>query len=234
MGACILAIVFASTFALIFPLIAPAVVLFLLLTLIGKAFLQRYQTLSAHSCALPAHRYLVGYVYVRTHSQTGGVLQLWLLKRFGSLLSFQPILMGLIFLSRKLWIEGGILVGVGVFVVLFVESYCAWKTRLPGYKTLNATTRQSVEQFASGADTYLDPDRMVTPANPSRTDMVENDANGVRSSVVRSEGMRTLGSFASVLDLMSRTLAVAPSSSAYRGAVPLGALRFCRHERDSI
>ncbi|RXW19335.1 hypothetical protein EST38_g6518 [Candolleomyces aberdarensis] len=51
MGACILAIVFASTFALIFPLIAPAVLVLLLLTLI-------------------AHRYLVGYVYARTHSRT--------------------------------------------------------------------------------------------------------------------------------------------------------------------
>src|ERR1700761_5497893 len=38
MGACILAIIFASTFSLIFPLIAPAVVILVFLTLIGVSF----------------------------------------------------------------------------------------------------------------------------------------------------------------------------------------------------
>src|SRR6266702_2922195 len=34
-----------------------------------------------------AHRFLVGYVYGRTRSQTGGLLQIWLLKRFTSLIA---------------------------------------------------------------------------------------------------------------------------------------------------
>ncbi|KAJ3499739.1 hypothetical protein NLJ89_g10066 [Agrocybe chaxingu] len=181
-GACVLAIVFASTFALIFPLIAPAVVLLLLLTLI-------------------AHRFLVGYVYARTHSQTGGLLQLWLLRRFGTLLSFQPILLGLIFLSREFWIEGGILTGTGVFVILFVEAYTTWKTRLPGRNSLSPITRNSLDRFASGADRYL-----------------HNETDTLGSSI---PGTRPRGSMASVLEMMSLTLAVMPSSSTYKGPVPL-------------
>ncbi|KAG2022753.1 hypothetical protein CC2G_000479 [Coprinopsis cinerea AmutBmut pab1-1] len=210
MGACILAIVFASTFALIFPLIAPAVVVFLLLTLI-------------------AHRYLVGYVYVQTHSQTGGLLQLWLLKRFGTLLSFQPILLGLIFLSREIWIEGGVLVGTGVFVIVFVESYCAWKTRLPGFRSLSPATRNSVELFMGGADTYLIPhppmEQIRQAASSSNDDSTTIDGtrpDHIRPNInTRRDGMRNRGSFASVLDMMSRTLAVVPSSSGFRAAVPL-------------
>ncbi|KDR85603.1 hypothetical protein GALMADRAFT_53945 [Galerina marginata CBS 339.88] len=182
-GACVLAIVFASTFALIFPIIAPAVVILLFLTLI-------------------AHRFLVGYVYARTHSQTGGLLQIWLLRRFGTLLSFQPILMGLIFLTLKFWIEGGILIGTGVFVIVFVEVYTNWKTRLPGRKSLSPITQNSLDTFATGAIRHLN----------TETDTI-NDSS--------LPGTRPRGSMASVLEMMSVTLAVMPSSSSYKGAIPL-------------
>ncbi|KAF9556409.1 hypothetical protein CPC08DRAFT_778388 [Agrocybe pediades] len=180
-AACVLAIVFASTFSVIFPLIGPAVVLLVLLTLI-------------------AHRFLIGYVYARTHSQTGGLLQIWLLRRFGTLLSFQPILLGLIVLTLRFWIEGGILIGCGVFVILFVESYAHWKTTLPGRKSLSPITRNSLDTFETTADKYIS----------EETDT----ANG--SSL---PGTRTRGSMASVLEMMSITLAVMPSS--HKGAVPL-------------
>lgn len=36
LGACVLALVFASAFSVIFPLMGPAVVILLLLTLVGK------------------------------------------------------------------------------------------------------------------------------------------------------------------------------------------------------
>ncbi|KAF8963914.1 hypothetical protein BDZ97DRAFT_1939372 [Flammula alnicola] len=182
-GACVLAIVFASTFALIFPLIAPAVVILLLLTLI-------------------AHRFLVGYVYARTHSQTGGLLHIWLLRRFGTLLSFQPILLGLVFLALHFWEEGGVLVGTGLFVIVFVEVYTSWKMRLPGRNLLSPITQNSLDTFASGADHYLN-----------------NETDSINGST--PPGTRTRGSMASVLEMMSVTLAVMPSSSNYKGAVPL-------------
>ncbi|KAI0066505.1 hypothetical protein BV25DRAFT_1820469 [Artomyces pyxidatus] len=186
MGSCILALAFASTFTFIFPLVGPAVTLLLFLTLI-------------------AHRYLVGYVYGRTRSQTGGLLQLWLLKRFGTLLAFQPLLLGLILLSRRLWPEGGVLVGSAAFIVVFVESFCAWKLRRPGRKSLSPITASAVDTFAKAA-------------KPGGVIVDEE-----RDSLVPSSGRaaRTRGSLASVLDMMSVTLAVTPSPYQLRGPVPL-------------
>jgi len=149
-----------------------------------------------------AHRFLVGYVYARTHSQTGGLLQLWLLKRFGTLLSFHPILLGLILLSQHFWIEGGILVASGVLVILIVEFYTNAKTRLPGRQSLGPATRDSLHRFENGTaqQNYDDYD---TPPDI-----------GSMAGVPR-------GSMASVLDMMSLTLAVMPPSSKTRGPVPL-------------
>ena len=151
-----------------------------------------------------AHRYLVGYVYARTHSQTGGLLQIWLLQRFATLLAFQPLLLGLIFLSRRLWILSGILLGVALCVIILVEVYCNWKTRFPGSRSLSAITQDSLRTFASTAKLYAGP-----------------DADEENASFGTSRGARTRGSMASVLDMMSLTLAVEPSSSQQRGPVPL-------------
>jgi hypothetical protein len=129
-------------------------------------------------------------------------MHIWLLRRFGTLLSFQPILLGLIFLTLKFWIGGGILIGSGVFVIVFVEAYTNWKTRLPGRHSLSPITQNSLDTFTSGADRHLN----------HETDTI----NG--SSI---PGTRTRGSMASVLEMMSVTLAVMPSSSTYKGAVPL-------------
>ncbi|KJA28630.1 hypothetical protein HYPSUDRAFT_34085 [Hypholoma sublateritium FD-334 SS-4] len=181
-GACVLALVFASTFALIFPLIAPAVVVLLLLTLI-------------------AQRFLVGYVYARTHSQTGGLLHMWMLQRFGTLLSLQPLLLGLICLALHFWEEGGVLIGTGVFVVIFMEGYTHWKMRLPSRDSLSPITINSLDTFVNGANTY------------------HTDADSANGST--PPGTRTRGSMASVLEMMSVTLAVMPSASNYKGPVPL-------------
>lgn len=152
-----------------------------------------------------AHRFLVGYVYARTHSQTGGLLQLWLLKRFGTLLSFHPILLGLIILSRHFWIEGSILVASGVLVILIVEFYTNAKTRLPGRQSLGPATQDSLHRFENGI-AQQDYDGYDTPPDI-----------GSMAGVPR-------GSMASVLDMMSLTLAVMPPSSKTRGPVPLGKL----------
>ncbi|KAJ7353421.1 hypothetical protein DFH08DRAFT_856840 [Mycena albidolilacea] len=189
-GACILAIIFASTFSIIFPLVAPAVVILLFLSLV-------------------AHRFLVGYVYARTHSQTGGLLQIWLLRRFGTLLSLQPILLGLIFLSREFWIEGGVLCGTGVFVVIFVEIYVITKTRQPGRRSLSPITRDSLDAFR----------KTMRPASAKRR-TVDDESTSLVSSA-RLGGHRTRGSMASVLEMMSVTLAVMPPRRPEQVSVPL-------------
>ncbi|KZT30913.1 hypothetical protein NEOLEDRAFT_1053480 [Neolentinus lepideus HHB14362 ss-1] len=186
MGCCILGLIFASTFSLIFPLIGPAVVILVFLTLI-------------------AHRYLIGYVYGRTRSQTGGLVQIWLLKRLGTLVAFQPFLMGLIFLTRRLWPEAGVLLGSALAVVLVVEGYAAWKTRQPGLRSLGNVTRNSLDTFEKTAQTpHLD---------------LDEESTSLVSSSNRNTRMR--GSFASVLEMMSMTLAITPALTRQRGPVPL-------------
>ncbi|KAH9950915.1 hypothetical protein B0H21DRAFT_776325 [Amylocystis lapponica] len=186
LGCCMLAVVFASAFTVLFPLVAPAALLLLM-------------------CTLIAHWFLVGYVYGRTHSQTGGLLQIWILRRLGTFLAFQPLLLGLVLLSRLLWVEGGVLCGVALFVSAFAEGYCAWKTTLPGRRTLTPITRDSLDTFKR-------------TARPGPRQNVDEEGLSLVSS---ARNTRIRGSFASILDMMSLTLAVVPSPSEARGPVPL-------------
>jgi hypothetical protein len=85
---------------------------------------------------------------------------------------------------------------------VFVELYTSWKTRLPGRKFLSPITLNSLETFANAAHHY-----------------VENDTGTINDS--SAMGTRTRGSMASVLEMMSTTLAVTPSSFNFTGVVPL-------------
>jgi calcium permeable stress-gated cation channel len=144
-------------------------------------------------------------VYGRTRSQTGGLLQIWLLKRFASLLALQPILLGLILLSRRLWPEGGALVGAGALTIFFVEVYTRIKERQPGRAALSPVCQHAVESFRNAA----------RPSNPA---VLEEESTSIVSS---GRAARARGSFASVLEMMSTTLAVVPSRYQQHGPVPL-------------
>lgn len=182
--------------------------LLLFLTLIGSDVIPFLPYIKCSLTSIIAHRFLVGYVYGRTDAQTGGLLQIWLLKRFATVVAFQPVLLGLIFLSRRIFIEGGISAGVGVVSIVFVEIYASWKTKRPGKKTLSNVTQDALETFKEKAQTVNGQDSDVASyASPPR--------------------MRQRGSMASVLEMMSLTLAVMPSSQRNRGAVPLGACSIC-------
>jgi hypothetical protein len=117
-----------------------------------------------------------------------------------------------------LWIEGGILAGVGVAVIVFVESYTNWKTKLPGKKSLSAITQDSLDTFASTARPF------------SRRNVDEESTSLVSSA----RGARTRGSMASVLEMMSLTLAVMPSPSPSRGPVPLRECSYCDLGKSTI
>lgn len=121
------------------------------------------------------------------------------------MVSFQPILLGLIFLSREFWIEGGVLVGVGVAVMIFVEIYAMRKMKTPGRNSLSAITQDSLNTFET--DAWNTDSRAVDDESPSY-------GGGSGSARVR-------GSMASVLEMMSVTLAVMPSAARHRGPVPL-------------
>ncbi len=114
--------------------------------------------------------------------------------------------MGLIFLTRRLWIEGGILVGAAIFVVVIVESYCSWRIRLPTCSSLTPITQDSLRTFEQNA-------------KPGIGRELDDETTSLVSSARNTARVR--GSFASVLEMMS-LLAVTPSPSETRGPVPLG------------
>lgn len=190
-----LAVVFASTFSLIFPLIGPPILLLVLLSLV-------------------AYRYLVGYVWIRTDSpSTGGLLQLWLLRRFATLLALQPLLMGLIFLSRRLWALAGVLLGAALLIILIVEGYCTFKSRPTSDRDFSPVVRDSLSTFK----------RSLHGNRGRRRLTIEEDGTSLVSSPLERNGVPR-GSIASVLDMMSITLNVMPSPNRARDAVPIGEL----------
>lgn len=96
--------------------------------------------------------------------------------------------------------------GAGVAVIIFIEVYTSWKTRLPARKTLSPITQDSLDNFETTAK-----------ATSRRT--VDEESTSYGSSGRGAH--RTRGSMASVLEMMSLTLAVMPSTNTYRGPVPL-------------
>lgn len=132
-------------------------------------------------------------------------MQLFMLRRFALLLALQPLVLGLILLSRRLWPESGALLGTSLAVVIFVELFCSFKMREPGLRSLSPVTRNSLETFK-------------TAARPVRRRNVDEESISLVSS---DKNHRPRGSMASVLEMMSITLAVIPSPSQTRGPVPL-------------
>ncbi|CAE6471377.1 unnamed protein product [Rhizoctonia solani] len=191
-GCCVLAVIFASTFSLIFPLIGPPILLLVLLSMV-------------------AYRYLVGYVWSRTNApSTGGVLQLWLLRRFATLLALQPILLGLILLSRRLWALAGILLGAALVIIIIVEGYCGYKSRNPPERKFSPVVRDSLATFR----------RSIQGSRSKRRLTIEEDGTSLVSSPMERGGVPR-GSIASVLDMMSITLNVMPSPNRPKDAVPV-------------
>jgi len=132
-------------------------------------------------------------------------VQLFMLRRFALLLALQPLVLGLILLSRRLWPEAGALLGASIAAALFVELFCTLKTREPGVKSLNPVTQNALDTFK-------------TAARPVRRRNVDEESVSLVDSEKKT---RSRGSMASVLEMMSITLAVIPSSTRARGPVPL-------------
>ena len=201
-----MAVILASTFSLIFPLIGPAVVILLILTIIGEWNTACSCIMHTNANFSLAHRFVVGYTYGRIDPQTGGLMQIWLLRRFAVVVTFQPILLGLILLTMRLFIPGGILIGVAVLAIAIIEIYAWHKLRLPGRGSLGSVTRDALEKFEA-----------MARAKGRRG--IEEEGTSLVSS---QQGRRPRGSFASVLEMMSLTLAVMPTPQVNRRPVPLG------------
>jgi len=159
---------------------------------------------------LVAQRYLVGYVYGRVNvGQTGGLMQIWVLHRFATLVALQPLLLGLILLSRRLWGLGAVLLGTAFGIIVAVEIYANHKTKLPSRSKLSPVTKDALERFQNTAQ----------PRTRFRRSKEEEGNGTTITSSPSTRRPRT--SIASVLDMISLTLAVMPSTTRRRGPVPL-------------
>jgi len=119
------------------------------------------------------------------------------------MLSLQPLLLGLVLLSRRLWALGGILIGAAIFIIVLVETYTELRTREPGVNSLTPATRESLDTFTDVV---------------CYGEMQAQEPSGSSPSRSRRES-RPRRSIASVLDMMAASLAVSPSGA--QGPVPL-------------
>jgi hypothetical protein len=194
LGACIIAVFLTLTLVVLFPLLGLPLVVLVLLTLV-------------------AHRYLVGYVYGRTdHGQSGGLLHLWILRRLATMLALQPFLLGLILLAFREWALAGVLLGSAAFIAFVAETYTAARMRKPGVKYLSEASRESLDEFAheiENKNTDAGDSDSSLPTTP------EGDATPPR------QPRRTVVSMTSILDMISRTLALPRSAARQRQAIPL-------------
>jgi len=118
--------------------------------------------------------------------------------------TYPGLILDLIFLTRNLWEEAGVLLLTSIIVFMFVEIFCWGKTRQPDARSLSNVTQNSLRDFRA-------------TARPSQRRHVDEES----ISFISSGRSRVRGSIASVLDMMSLTLAVVPSPSQIRGPVPI-------------
>jgi hypothetical protein len=122
-----------------------------------------------------------------------------------SLIALQPILLGLILLTRRIWPEGSALIAVGIVIIIFVKVYTHIKERQPGRGALSPVALHALESFRKAAQ-------------PDRPAVLDEESTSLVSS---GRGARTRGSFASVLEMMTTTLAVVPTHYQQHGPVPI-------------
>jgi len=194
LGACIIAIFLTLTLVVLFPLLGLPLTVLALLTLV-------------------AHRFLAGYVYGRSdHGQSGGLLQLWILRRFATMLALQPFLLGLILLPFREWGLAGVLLGSAVFIAFVTETYTTARMRKPGVKSLSEASQESltdlITEIKNRRDDNDDDSEKSLPAAP------EGEATPPRRA-------RAVVSMTSLLDMISRTLALPRSGSRQGQAIPL-------------
>ena len=95
-------------------------------------------------------------------------------------------------------------------MIIVVEVYANWKTKPRGRGSLSAITQNSLGVFSETAS-----EGQSGEENEETTSLVSTNALGTRRR----------GSMASVLEMMSATLAVQPSTAPTRGPVPLREFR---------
>lgn len=98
--------------------------------------------------AFVAGRHMVEKVFVDAHSGPANAkLGLWLVARFGLLLSIQPFLYGLILLSRREWAISGASIAVGFITILLVSGFTWLRFPQPRFSDLPGPTRLAITKM---------------------------------------------------------------------------------------
>jgi hypothetical protein len=150
----LVAVFYAATLLFIFPLLAIPILLLLYLSFVVV-------------------HHQVEYLYAPSRGYEGATLALWTIRRFGWVLALQPLIYGLIVLSRNEWEIGGISIGVAVLTVVLSELLTTVSHPSPSRKRLSATTRRRLDTIGDAMS------RSVGSPTPSRP------ASGASSLVLR-------------------------------------------------
>lgn len=142
----LVAVFYAFSLSFIFPLLAIPI---LLLVFLGMV----------------ANRYLVDRVVIERVGYGGAELGLWTIRRFGWLLGVQPVLYGLILLSRREWSLSGVSMAVAAVTVMLSEFLTIGLHERRNQKRLSGMTNVVVETIASDMAKPHDP-AMATAIRP--------------------------------------------------------------------
>ncbi len=123
---CLLAIVYGILFFPIFPLICLPILLFLVLMLVATHYAARY-------------------VHVNVEADSGALFAIWALRIFGWVLCTGPLFLGLVLMSRREWVLGGIAMGVSTLSLMVFEALV--HSRIRDQPRLDRKDRQALKQF---------------------------------------------------------------------------------------
>lgn len=94
---------------------------------------------------LVATHYAARYVHVNVEADSGALFAIWALRIFGWVLCARPLFLGLVFLSRREWVLGGIAAGVSILCLVVFEAFVNKRTR--DEPKLDRKDRHALERF---------------------------------------------------------------------------------------
>ena len=124
-----MAVFYAAALLFIFPLLAIPILILLYLSFVVV-------------------HHQVEYLHAPSKGYEAATLALWTIRRFGWVLALQPLIYGLIVLSRREWEIGGISIGVAVVTVIISELVTAGLHPSPKRNKLSASTQKSLDDIS--------------------------------------------------------------------------------------
>lgn len=143
-----MAVFYAATLLFIFPLLAIPILILLYLSFIVV-------------------HHQVEYLHAPAKGFEGATLALWTIRRFGWVLALQPLIYGLIVLSRREWEIGGVSIGVAVITVIISEVVTVGLHRGPSRRKLSFPTKKALDTISNDMRRPAGPIQLSRPVSGS-------------------------------------------------------------------